>query len=289
MKPSMIYVFLFALLLLCALILTFGKSLWRYWHEKRAHTLLPIDVPVIQQSGKLKDLIFLHHSTGRNLIKEGSLRALLAKKSYRLWDHDYNAIGLTDPAGRKLKICYDIPSDTSGNRGNGNTDPEGLYLLFSQPVHQPPDNALSRLLQHEVIIFKSCYPNSAIKDDQMLAQYKTWFFSIREKMRQHPEKIFIPFTIPPLHPLATNHEEAARARQWAQWLQSEDFLDNMTNVFVFDFFDLLADPIDHTLRQEYQRDRQQPDSHPNEQANKIVAQIFTEFIDHKIIIYIGKK
>src|SRR3712207_3236113 len=96
-------------------------------------------------------IIFLHHSTGRNLIRQGGVRDLIALRnerdgtSYEFWDHDYNKVGLTGPAGEKMGVAFDIPDD--------NTDPDGLDTLFSQPVHDPPDNALSHLLTYDVIIF----------------------------------------------------------------------------------------------------------------------------------------
>ncbi len=268
---------------------TLGRRAWQYWKYKRLSTPLPVGTVNFEKNTGYKNIIFLHHSTGRNLVEEGSVRKLLTEKGYQFYTHDYNSIGLTDPHGKKLNFCYDIPTDSTNTRGNGNTDPEGLYILFNQPVTTPPSNAFSRLLQHDIIIFKSCFPNSAIKSEKMLNQYKDWFRSIRSIMESHPDKIFIPLTFPPLHPLATNSTESSRAREWANWLTSDDFLQNTSNVFVFNLFDYLADPSTNMLRTEYQKNENYRDSHPNEKANKIVGPEFARFIDQRIQEFKQKK
>src|SRR5437016_5539766 len=115
-------------------------------------------------------IIFLHHSVGRILVRDGGVRDLIAQLNKRdgtqheFWDHDYNQIGLTGPSGEKTGLSFDVPGD--------NTDPDGLDTLFSQPVHDPPDNALSHLLTFDVIAFKSCYPACAIRSDAQLERYK---------------------------------------------------------------------------------------------------------------------
>jgi hypothetical protein len=174
---------------------------------------------------------------------------------------------------------------TPGVKGGGNTDPEGLAVLFAQPVHDSPDNAFSRLLQHEVLLFKSCFPNSAIRSDEGLEQRKTWYLQMRDVIDQHPDRIFIFLTTPPLHPEKTTPEDAARARALVNWLQSDEFLAGRPNLFVFDFFDLLADPETNVLRTEYQRDPDSTDSHPNTLANQTIGPLFVGFVDKAVQTY----
>ena len=40
--------------------------------------------------GKFTNVIFLHHSTGENLILQGGVRELFAQAGYDFWDHGYN-------------------------------------------------------------------------------------------------------------------------------------------------------------------------------------------------------
>jgi hypothetical protein len=133
-----------------------------------------------------------------------------------------------------------------------------------------------------VIIFKSCFPSSNIDSDERLEDYHRYYLSIRDVMDQHPDKIFIPWTTPPLVPNETTPENAARARQWAAYLISDEYLSGHPNVFVFDIFSLLADE-DGFLRAEYRSDEW--DSHPNEVANQAAAPVLADLIHTAITTY----
>jgi hypothetical protein len=231
--------------------------------------------------GDYTNIIFLHHSTGKYLIAQGGVRERFAEAGYDFWDHGYSwhTEGLTAPDGSLTGYSYNIPND--------NTDPDGLAEIFSQQVYQLPLNAFSGLLQHEVIAFKSCFPVSHITSDGQLAKYKSYYLLIRQVMDQHPDKIFIIVTPPPLNPAETNSAAATRARAFATWLKSKEFLDGHTNVFTFDFFDYLAEadptsPDHNMLRREY---RQGQDSHPNQIANQATGPLFVDFIIDSIQSY----
>jgi hypothetical protein len=226
----------------------------------------------VVRSGDFTDVIFLHHSVGRNLINQGGVRERLTEAGFRFWDHDYNWEGLTRPDGTLAGYSYGIPDD--------NTDPDGLARLFAQPVYDWPLNGFSGLMQHEVIIFKSCFPTSNITSDEQLRQYQEWYLGMRQVMDQHPDHLFIAVTPPPLNPAETDPETAARARAFADWLTSDDFLAGHPNLSTFDLFDLLAEddpavPDFNMLRAEY---REGTDSHPNQFANETVGPIFADFI-----------
>ena len=262
----------------------FGKRAWR-WLRGRLARPLPVSTERVEADGTYTNLIFLHHSTGHNLIAQGNVRDLFTQEGYLFWDHDYNTSGLTRPDGTRTGTSYDIPEITPGVKGGGNTDPEGLAVLFAQPVHDPPDNAFSHLLQHEVLLFKSCFPNSAIRSDESLDQRKTWYLQMRDVIDQHPDRVFVFLTTPPLHPEKTTPEDAARARALVNWLQSDEFLAGRPNLFVFDFFDLLADPETNVLRTEYQRSPDTTDSHPNVLANQTIGPLFVDFVDQAVQTY----
>ena len=271
-----------------AMVALFGRQAWG-WLKGRLAPPLPVGAERVLADGTYTNVMFLHHSTGRNLIVQGNVRALFAQKGYQFWDHDYNTIGLTRSDGTRTQTSYDIPELARGVKGGGNTDPEGLAVLFAQPVHDPPDNAFSRLLQHEVIIVKSCFPNSAIKSDESLEQRKVLYRGMRDVIALHPNRLFILLTSPPLHPKATDMGQAARARALAQWLGSDEFLRGHPNLFVFDFFDLLADPATHMLRAEYQTSPNSTDSHPNLAANQTIGPLFVDFVDKAIQAYRARR
>src|SRR5262245_56348395 len=234
-------------------------------------------------------VIFLHHSTGADILKDGNVRGLLHEQApdVALWDYAYNPpslktlvgnivkrrapmpdhyYGLRDASGKRLADAWDIPYD--------NTDPWGLALLFAEPATNPPSNALSRMLQFDVIAFKACFTILHIDSDAQLDEYKQHYMTIRDGMDKHPDKLFIPLTPPPLRASETNADQARRSRALASWIQSDDYVGERAYVKPFDLFDLLATPGSgpdaNTLRTEYCKpDRD--DSHPNVEANRAVA------------------
>lgn len=229
------------------------------------------------QAAELTNLFMLHHSTGRNLIQEGGIRDWLqawnADKGtqFEFWDHDYNAIGVTDPDGHLTGETYAIPND--------NTDPDGLLVLWTTP------NAARAaiLANHQVIAFKSCYPASNIETDAELEQRKQWYLQMRDVFDQFPEHVFLVVSQPPRHRLATNTAEATRARAFADWLVSAEYLAGHPNVVGFDLFTLLADPDDgsataNRLCYDYERSHYDSDSHPNTLANQTVGPQLAEAI-----------
>lgn len=224
-----------------------------------------LDSRSISSDGDFTNVIFLHHSTGNNLIQQGGVREKFTEAGYDFWDHGYNLQGLRHPDGTAAGYSYNIPDD--------NTDSDGFARIFAQRVYGLPLNTFSGLFQHEVIAFKSCFPVSDIASDEQLETYKTYYPSIRDVMDQHPDKIFVVVTQPPLNPAATDTQAAARARAFANWLKSDEYLSGHPNVFTFDFFGYLAedDPAspDYNMLREAYRDG--TDSHPNATANEAKA------------------
>jgi hypothetical protein len=222
--------------------------------------------------GDYTNIVFLHHSTGRNLIAQGQVREGFTQAGYTFWDQDYNDLGLRGPDGQSAGFGYWAPND--------NTDPDGLATIFSQPSYSLPVNILSGLLQHEVIIVKSCFPNSQITSEERFQTLQSYYRTMRQTMQQHPDKLFVILTSPPLNPAETNAEAAARARRISEWLQSEDFVSGIANIAVFDFYNLLAedDPAAadfNMLRQGY---RDGADSHPNQAANAAIGPQLVTFV-----------
>ncbi len=237
---------------------------------------LPVSAPVAAQEDRPFRILFLHHSTGHNLIEEGGVREGLSALGYAFFDHGYNGDGLRLADGTWTGENFNVPGD--------NTDPDGLAEIFSQPLHDPPDNTFSYLMQYDVIAFKSCFPASNIADETQLAAYQQYYLTIRDRADQYPEKLFVAFTPPPQVPNNTNPDEAARARVFANWMASDAFLGGHPNLVTFNFFDLLAGP-DNYLRPEYRVDDW--DAHPNALANETNGPILVGFLDQAIQTYFG--
>jgi hypothetical protein len=227
--------------------------------------------------GNYTNLVFLHHSVGQNLIREGRLRERLTQAGFDLYDHGYNSDGLVRPDGTSAGYSYDVPGD--------DTDPAGLAHIFEQRVYRLPLNTWSALLQHEVIVVKSCFLAIRTLSDEGLERQKADYMRMRDVMDRHRDKLFIILTSPPANPAETDPAAAARARTLSKWLQSEEFRAGHRNIHVFDLFGLLAENepalLDFNMLRAAYRERQ--DSHPNRVANETVAPILAEFIEKSAI------
>ncbi len=232
------------------------------------------EAPKASDTADFRRVIFLHHSCGANLIEQGGVREHLTDLGYEFYDHGYNEDGLVLADGTWTGRNFDVPDD--------NTDPDGYAAIFAQPLNDPPDNTFSHLMEYDVIAFKSCFPVSIIESDEQLAEYQSYYLSIRDRMDEYPDKIFIVVTQPPEVPNNTDAETAERARAFATWLASDEYLSGHSNVFTFDFFDLLADS-DNVLQADYRADEW--DAHPNELANQTIGPLFADFIDEAIQTY----
>lgn len=240
-------------------------------------------------NARQRRIVFLHQSTGADIIKDGNLRALLRQQApaLELWDYAFNPTSLKYTIASYLGLRYRMPDhfyglhDGAGRRVSGsfqvpgdNTSPEALAGIFAQPVTQPAANTLSNLLRFDVIAFKSCFTIFPLTSDEQLARYQQAYVSIRRTLDQHPDKLFLPLTPPPLRASLSTPEQAARARRFARWIMSPEFHGGQAHIQPFDLFDALAVPEGapdaNTLRPEFCR-ADVNDSHPNPEANTIIA------------------
>ena len=249
-----------------------GKIEWNAT-EKKAESVF--------SKTQLENVCFLHHSCGSNWIREGKIREGLTDKGFDFYDHGYNGQGLTLPSGKKAGYSYKVPDD--------NTNPDGFATIFAQENHTPPDNTLSYLLQHDVIIFKSCYPVSDIKMYATLEEYKDYYRIVAHNTDKYPDKLFVIVTQPPLVKKGSCCKlTAANARSFVNWLKSDEFLSGHPNLVTFDWFDLLAEDNKNmgnfnNLRTEYSKG--DGDSHPNKKANEETAPAFIDFISEVAVSY----
>ena len=230
---------------------------------------------VSAHSATLTNLFFLHHSTGNGLITGGDMRGVISAYNaahstmFKFWDHGYNGDGLRNPDGTSLGTSYEIPGD--------NTNPDGLYYLWTSAESDASASRNTILINHQVIAFKSCFPASEIPDAATLNQYKTWYLGMRDVFDQHLDHLFVVMSTPPLHRLATTATSANNARQFATWLKSQEYTGGHNNVVCFDLFDYLAGT-DNMLKYDYEGSHEDSDSHPNDLGNQTVGPIFANFL-----------
>lgn len=234
----------------------------------------------------IKKILFIHHSTGGNLIKEGNLQEeiKLLDSNIQFWDHNYN-LYKTFPSLLALFTHHKGLTDNKGvitgkdfNIVLSNNSPKEYSKIFSRNTN---DATLKAILNFDLIAFKNCYPTTRIASNQQLEEDIHYYEQIRDSLKKYSKKQFVLLTPPPARENTTNRENAHRARNLIDWLNSKEFLHGATNLHVFDFFGSLADK-DGYLRKEYERFLSW-DSHPNTKANKIISPIFAEYLT-KIVL-----
>jgi hypothetical protein len=200
-------------------------------------------------------LVFIHHSCGSNWLNDsnGGLGIALRDNNYFVSDTNYG----WGPDG--------IGSDTDiGNWWDWFRGPSSSAYLAALYAESGQNSSYTRMGsepggENQVIMFKSCYPNSALKggpDDPVppidsnplrgqgsgsayhtVANAKGIYIDLLEYFQTRPDKLFIVITAPPLR----DGTYAANARAFNDWLVN-DWLDSypLGNVFVFDFYNVLT-------------------------------------------------
>ncbi len=228
-----------------------------------------------------KKILFIHHSTGGNLIREGKLRDEIKKRdsTIQFWDHNYNLypiFSLFFAAFTNHKGLSDDKSMLTGSDYNivlSNNSPKEYADIFSG---NPNNLTLKLILDYDVIIFKNCYPTTKVTTEKQLKDDIKYYQIIRDSLKKYPEKKFILLTPPPERKETTTKGNAKRAKKLISILTSDNFIKDTDNLYVFDFYKLLADE-DGYLKKEYTK-LFVKDSHPNKKANEIIAPVFAEYL-----------
>jgi hypothetical protein len=200
-------------------------------------------------------LIFIHHSTGENWLanSNGALGLALMNNNYFVSDTNYgwgpDGIGNSTDIGHWWLWFRSNDSATYMNAVYSESEQNSSYSRLS---NTPAG-------ENEIIMFKSCFPNSALQGSaagavpliannplkgedsgssyHTVANAKGIYIDILEYFRQRQDKLFIVIAAPPLQ----DGTYASNARAFNQWLVNE-WLNDYTynNVFVFDFYNVLT-------------------------------------------------
>jgi hypothetical protein len=195
-------------------------------------------------------LIFIHHSCGENWLNDGNggLGIELGQNNYFVSDTNYGW------GPDSIGSSTDIPNWLDWFRGpNTSTYMSALYAESVQ------HSSYTRNLTdpgggNEIILFKSCFPNSALEgnptdppsaDGWLTVGHAKYVYSqLLQYFGEHPDKLFVVITAPPL----IDGTYAANARGFNQWLVNNWLNDNsysLRNVAVFDFYNVLTGPDNH--------------------------------------------
>jgi hypothetical protein len=200
-------------------------------------------------------LIFAHHSTGENWLSDGDgrLGIALRNNNYFVSDTNYGwgpgSIGDTTDIGHWW-LWFRSPSAST--------------VLAALYAEEEQHCGYSRLAtnpggENEIIMFKSCFPNSGLQgspsdpvpaigsnplrgeacwsSSHTVANAKGIYIDLLSHFAAHQEKLFVVIAAPPLQ----DGTWAANARAFNLWLVN-DWLAAYPhkNVFVFDFYNVLT-------------------------------------------------
>jgi uncharacterized repeat protein (TIGR02543 family) len=200
--------------------------------------------------GETVKLIFIHHSTGENWLRDdyGGLGLALSQNNYFVSDTNYhwgpNSIGdRTDiPNWTEWFASADTPTYMAALFTE-----YGQHASYTRTLADPGG-------ENEIVMFKSCFPNSALEGNPndppspdgwlTVGHAKYVYNQILVYFGAHPEKLFVVITAPPL----SDGIYAANARAFNQWLMYNWLPENnytQTNVAVFDFYNVLTGPNNH--------------------------------------------
>jgi uncharacterized protein YjdB len=240
-------------------------------------------------TGYSQDVIFLHHSTGGGVYYEGNVAA---------WIDNYNT---------QHSTSYNVTERSYPNTPypwqNYPYDYWNLWINNGCDNSDPDIECLSGLCaNYNVIIFKHCFPGSDIVADdpsptisspkQTVANYKLQYRALRDLMDTYPNNKFIVWTLAPNHRLATNDADAARAKQFVDWVKNEwlsEDGESHPNIYIFDFWGIVAEsnpsPVNgkvNCLKYDYELSHNDYNSHPNPLANETAGPVFAQFIVNTI-------
>lgn len=195
--------------------------------------------------GRVVKLIFIHHSTGENWLADGygDLGRTLGENNYFVSDTNYG----WGPEG--IGDRTDIPDWQEWFAGE-NTELYMAALFNESGQHSDYTRTLADPGgENEIVLFKSCFPNSDLEgspDDPpsqdgwlSVGHAKYVYNQILGYFGQHPEKLFVVITAPPL----SDRSNAANARAFNLWLVNDWLEENdypYQNVAVFDFYNILT-------------------------------------------------
>lgn len=214
-------------------------------------------------------ILFLHHSTGQCIWKGGVSQ----------WFEEYNRKNGTD-----YRITDQLfPKAKPYGWANYPYDYWNIWVKHAGSQSYEEEPTLEMLTQqYDVIIFKHCFPGSAVQPDtgrpdigslrKSLENYKLQYEALKKKLLSFPKTKFIVWTPAALLATTSNEGDARRAGEFSEWVK-KDWDTKGDNIFVFDFRTLetggglFSKPENATAKD---------NPHPNPEFSKQVAPVFCQ-------------
>ena len=232
----------------------------------------------------MNKIIFLHHSTGKNIWLGKTNRYInkLTKRSdVGEYFKNYNKINRTEYQITERNFPKVSPYGWNNNpfdyyniwvRNAG----DNLYL------EEPTLEILTK--EYDVIIFKHCYPSSRIDPDTLapdidseiksIENYKLQYSALKRKMHEFPDKKFIVWTPAVMIKSQMTEDEAKRTLEFYNWLMNE-WNEKGDNIYLWDFYKFETEGGLYLL----DKNTSGPDnSHPGRAFSVGLSPVFSRFI-----------
>ncbi|HQY64498.1 MAG TPA: hypothetical protein PK141_24030 [Polyangiaceae bacterium] len=258
-------------------------------------------------------LLFVHHSSGGQLFADKGAENERA-----------NCILETHPNGGGLRkrltgMGYEVHEASYGSEVGDKTDLFDWKPKFSQKMEKvltvdENDRFLAAGKKHDVVMFKSCYPNNRFVTrgegpgdpagpELTVVNAKATLRALLDDFKKHPDTLFVYVTAPPNAPPGSERAfkvvlkkltgkptaaEAARergqlARELNQWVVASDgWLKDypLKNVAAFDYYDVLTGQGRSDLTLYPTGDG--TDEHPSSEGNTKAAEAFPELLNRAV-------
>jgi hypothetical protein len=228
-------------------------------------------------------IIFLHHSTGKNIWLGNASRyvsKLFNKSDVGEYFKTYNKAH-----GTEYVIAErNFPKESPYGWNNYPYDYYNIWVKNAGEIAYLEEPTLEILTKEfDVIIFKHCYPVSRIgsgtspdinSDVKTLQNYKLQYNALKMKMREFPETKFIVWTPAVMIEKQMTRDEAIRTKEFCDWLLNE-WSEGNENIFIWDFYKY------ETEGGLYLQDgnADSPDnSHPGKEFSARMAPLFSQFV-----------
>jgi hypothetical protein len=232
----------------------------------------------------MKKIIFLHHSTGKNIWLGKTSRyvnKLFKKSDVGDYFADYNRQNNTSYYIKEQKF----PKESPYGWKNNPFDYYNIWVKHSGPeyyLEEPTLEILTR--EYDTIIFKHCYPASRILPDsnspdinselKTLQNYKLQYNALKNKMHEFPENKFIVWTPAVFLKNQMTADEAKRTQEFHNWLV-DDWDEKGDNIYLWDFYSYETNGSLYML-DEYSEG--QSNSHPNKEFSGRISPLFSKFV-----------
>jgi hypothetical protein len=233
---------------------------------------------------EMKKIIFLHHSTGKNIWLGSTNRyinKLFNKSDVGDYFRNYNKANKTDYIINDRVFPKEVPYGWK----NYPFDYYNIWVKHAGDKAYMGEPTLEMLTkEYDVIVFKHCYPASNILPDtgtpdidsevRTIENYKLQYNALKSKMHEFPKNKFIIWTPAANTRSQMTQDEAIRTREFYNWIINE-WDEKGDNIYIWDFYKLETEGDLYML----DKNADSPsNSHPGKDFSARVSPLFSKFI-----------